>query len=269
MKNIKKVITYIDFKFCHLLNIVKNVHHTYYCSVCEKKVFYFLALPELYKNELFINNQIFSYQNAETLNYTQYSCPKCGASDRERLYALFINTYLIPLNEIKKMKIVHFAPEHALRQFLIKLPFLQYRTADLMMNDVDDQIDLTNLHIYPESSFDFFICSHMLEHIADDKKALSELFRILKPGGKGILMVPILLGLDKTYEDCTIITEEERLKHFGQKDHVRVYSKQDYMDLLLNANFAVKEYTVHNFIEKEFLRYGITLQSTLYLVEKN
>lgn len=268
MLKIKKYILYIYFILHHLINTSKNFRKTHFCSVCNSKIKYFVPFPKHFKNAIYINNQKFSYLNAETLNYKAYACPKCSASDRERLYALFFREFILPNSSIQEMKVVHFAPENALKKFMEKYVFRLYRTADLLMKNVDDQVDLTKLNIYSENYFDFFICSHMLEHIPDDTQAVSELSRILKPNGKGILMVPILLGLEKTYEDFSITSEEGRLKHFGQEDHVRVYSKDGYIKLLSDAGFRVEEYTVHNFSKEEFLLNGIDLKSVLYIVEK-
>jgi len=76
---------------------------------------------------------------------------------------------------------------------------------------------------YDDNFFDFILCSHVLEHILDDRKALSELFRVLKPGGKGILQVPIEETREHTFEDFSIVNQEERARLFGEQDHVRLY----------------------------------------------
>lgn len=266
---IKKIIAYFFNKINILGNILININNNQYCPVCSEKVLYFLPLPKQFRNKIFIKNQIFSFLNAETLNYKAYSCPKCSASDRERFYALFIHKYVLPSSNIDDIKIIHFAPENALKKFMEKYSFKLYRTADLFMKNVDDQVDLTKLNIYSEDYFDFFICSHMLEHIPDDKKAISELFRILKPKGRGILMVPILLGLEKTYEDFSIVSNKDRLRHFGQEDHVRAYSKYDYINLLSNAGFTVIEFTAKDFTREKFQSVGIDQKAILYIVEKN
>ena len=74
------------------------------------------------------------------------------------------------------------------------------------MENVDDKVDITDMTIYPDNHFDFFICSHMLEHVFDDRKALRELYRILKWGGQGILVVPIVLSIDEIDEDPSVTT---------------------------------------------------------------
>src|SRR4249920_3892182 len=100
---------------------------------------------------------------------------------------------------------------------------------------------------YKANCFDVIICNHVLEHIPNDRQAMSDLYRVLKPGGWAILQVPISLSLDRTYEDPTAVTREEREKKFGQHDHVRIYAK-DYKDRLENVGFTVEVYS----FRKEF-----------------
>jgi predicted SAM-dependent methyltransferase len=115
------------------------------------------------------------------------------------------------------------------------------------MKDVDDRVDITNMSLYATGSIDCFICSHVLEHIPDDTKALQELFRILNLSGWGIVMAPLLPDLDKTYEDFSITTDEERRKFFGQEDHVRVYAKKEYINKLRHTGFIVHQLGVNDF----------------------
>jgi SAM-dependent methyltransferase len=64
-------------------------------------------------------------------------------------------------------------------------------------------------------------CSHVLEHVEDDRRAMAELFRILRPGGWAFLSVPIHGA--RTIEDPAIALPADRLRAFGQEDHVRIY----------------------------------------------
>src|SRR6188508_1256097 len=106
---------------------------------------------------------------------------------------------------------------------------ITYRSADLFMQEVDDRVDIMDMTIYPDKHFDFFVCSHMLEHVVDDRKALRELYRILKWGGQGILVVPIVLSIDEIDQDPSVTDVAERWRRFGQDDHVRLYSKQGFL----------------------------------------
>jgi SAM-dependent methyltransferase len=143
-----------------------------------------------------------------------------------------------------------------------------YRTADLFMDAADDRVDITDMKVYPDASVDFFICSHVLEHVADDRKALGELRRILKPGGRGILVVPIVLTIDEIDEDPSVTDPAERWRRFGQGDHVRLYSKSGFLARVREAGFDVHQLGREHFGGETFERHGITEQSVLYVVEK-
>jgi ubiquinone/menaquinone biosynthesis C-methylase UbiE len=97
-----------------------------------------------------------------------------------------------------------------------------------------------DLHNAPfeDNSFDVVFCNHVLEHVEDDKQCMSELYRVMKPGGFGIFQVPIDYTREKTYEDKSITSPEDREKHFWQKDHVRLYGL-DYPTRLTAAGFKV------------------------------
>jgi SAM-dependent methyltransferase len=168
---------------------------------------------------------------------------------------------------------VDFAPSEALSAFIRRLikssgKDVRYRTADLLAENVDDQVDIADLRSYENDQFDFFICSHVLEHVPDDRKALRELYRILKPGGRGILMVPIILSIDEIDEDPEVKDEGERWRRFGQFDHVRLYSKRGFLARVRHAGFAINELGKEFFDEELFRRTGISSQSVLYVVEK-
>ena len=131
------------------------------------------------------------------------------------------------------------APEQCFLKLFKKQKNLEYISADLYSPIVDVKADINKLP-FENESFDVVFCNHVLEHIEDDKKAMSELFRVLKKGGFGIFQIPQDLNLEKTYEDFSITSDEERAKHFGQYDHVRVYGK-DYFNKLRAVGFKVDE----------------------------
>lgn len=166
-------------------------------------------------------------------------CPKCDSLERHRLYYLYLKKN-IPTD--RQLKVLHFAPE----RILTKL-FKSYRNISYLSADIDPQKamcreDITDIS-FPENSFDIIFCSHVLEHIEDDQKAMRELARVLKPDGFAVLLVPIKdifngRRIETTYEDFTIKDPHEREKAFGQKDHVRVYGR-DFKDRLETAGFSV------------------------------
>jgi SAM-dependent methyltransferase len=97
--------------------------------------------------------------------------------------------------------------------------------------------------IDPDESFDVIYCSHVLEHVQDDGKAMAELHRVLKDDGWAILLVPIMA--EATFEDPTIVDPAERARIFGQEDHVRIYGP-DYVDRLRGAGFSVRSFEVND-----------------------
>jgi predicted SAM-dependent methyltransferase len=237
------------------------------CPVCREKVSFFHRLPDFYlkiQDEVGYVHPVFQM---ETMNLLSYSCPNCGASDRERLYALYFQHIFKP--KVANFKLLDIAPDKPLQKFVKKyFSDFEYRTADLMKEDVDDRVDITKMDIYPDNHFDFFICSHVLEHVEEDRKAMKELFRILKPGGQGIVMVPILLSLTEDYVTPEAKTENDRWKYYGQHDHVRMYSKPGFIAKLKDAGFTVQEFNKDTFGVSLFNTSGVHMRSVLYVVEK-
>lgn len=238
-----------------------------HCPVCGHDVNSFLPIPASLEETARRYGYPF-FGKGETVNTAEYSCPRCGASDRERLYALYLNETAASPHFQHRSRLLHFAPEPALRDYILRLDCFAYRTADLLADGVDDHIDITDMATYGDSSFDTFICSHVLEHVANDRLALRELWRILKPGGWGILMAPIMVHLEHTLEDPAATTEAERWRLFGQGDHVRLYAKQDFLYRITSAGFDVEQFGAEHFGADTFTRYGITPGSILYIVRK-
>lgn len=168
------------------------------CSVCGQSNITFLPLPSFYREEA-AKYGYKRFGKGETIALDTYSCSACGASDRERLYALWIDRQIQGGIFRKGTKLLHFAPEAALSKKLRELNLFEYKTADYGMEGVDYKVDIMNIPLANES-VEFFICSHVLEHVESDDKAIQELYRITKTGGCGILMAPISVGLDHTLE---------------------------------------------------------------------
>ena len=236
------------------------------CNVCNTKFRgNFVPIHQMYQENLKRTGYKYNFDDAETLNYKEYSCPYCKCSDRDRLYWLFLNKQL---HGNRKYTVLDFAPAPALTKNLKNRLNVKYRSADLFMEGVDDKVDIMDMNIYPDSSFDVFICSHVLEHVTDDRKAMRELNRVLKVGGFGIAVVPIILPLEFIDEDPSIIDPDERWSRFGQDDHVRSYSKQGYIDRLAEAGFLIEQLTAKEFGLKQFILHGISPKSVLYIVRK-
>ena len=163
--------------------------------------------------------------------------PSTLSLERHRLLWLYLQKETTFFE--KELKVLHMAPEQCFLSIFKKMKNLDYTTADLYSPIVDVKADILDLP-FEDELFDFVLCNHVLEHIEDDAKAMSELFRVLKPGGIGIFQIPQDLSLDQTFEDSNITSPEERAAHFGQYDHVRIYGK-DYFDRLRKVGFKVDE----------------------------
>jgi SAM-dependent methyltransferase len=151
---------------------------------------------------------------------------------------------------------LHVAPEYAFLRPLSAAPGLEYVSGDFDSALAEHQLDVMDLP-FASASFDFLICNHVLEHVEDDRLAMAEIHRVLKPGGWAILMCPVDGQRATTLEDPTAVTPEQRHRAFGQADHLRLYGR-DYADRLAAAGFAVQaERYLDGFGEAEIARLGL------------
>ena len=232
------------------------------CACCGKEVEAYEPIPQLYID---MAKKFGVTKNTyEMLSIDEYTCPHCQSADRERAYALTIKKLFKPDDNFKVLEI---APRPCITNF-IKNNFrvAEYKTGDLFMPDVDYKLDITNMEQIPDKHFDFFICSHVLEHVDDDIKAMKELKRILSPKGCGIAVVPIDLSRTEIDEDPNCTDVEERWRRFGQDDHVRAYSKQGFIERLKTCGFKVKEYDKKIFGERAMIENGLAETSVVYVV---
>ena len=246
----------------------------YRCPVCRVGLRAFKPMWKSYGRDIEKYGYVHRNAEMETFNLPAFSCPKCDATDRERLMALYLDRVWPSFGTEHAfgtghaIRLIDFAPAYPLSRKIARYPAIDYRSADLYRNDVQDRVDLTNI-CYPDQSVDVFICSHILEHVPDDHKAMRELHRILKPNGIGLLLVPLVVGVDQTHEDATITSNEGRWKFFGMGDHLRQYGKRDFIKRLTGAGFMVEQLGVDYFGRETFCKAGIAENSVLYLVRPN
>ena len=162
--------------------------------------------------------------------------PSTLSLERHRLLWLYLKNETNFFRDA--LKVLHFAPEQAFYKRFRNLKNIDYTTTDLNSPLADVKADICNLP-FEDNSYDVILCNHVLEHIPDDTKAMSELLRVLKSGGWGIFQIPQDLSRAATFEDDSITDKEERAKVFGQYDHVRVYGR-DYFDKLRSIGFDVE-----------------------------
>lgn len=237
-----------------------------YCPVCGGVDVGFKTLPDFYRKNAQRHGFIY-FGCGEMTAHETYTCSKCGASDRERLYTYWIASLLCRGNLNRDAHVMHFAPEPGFSRWMKSIGFADYQTADFAMKGVDHHVDLMDLP-FDSASVDFFVCSHVLEHVRDDGKALSELYRILRPGCSSLLMVPIICGLDEIDEDPIEEREAERWRRFGQGDHVRLYNREGFVTRVLDTGFEVELLDITYFGSATFQSLGLKKESILYVVKK-
>ena len=179
-------------------------------------------------------------------------CPNCLSLERHRLLWLWlVRESDIGRGAMALPKMLHIAPEVALMRKFKKMYAStpdRYITADLESPLADMHFDVQQIPLEAES-FDAIICNHIMEHVEDDRKALKELYRIMRRGGRGVILSPVELEHEKTFEDDTITDPAERTRIFGQYDHRRIYGR-DYAERLREAGFEVYDIDYKNELSK-------------------
>lgn len=188
--------------------------NTYRCNLCGARLRKFIRLPG---NDLL--------------------CPRCGSLGRtRRLYKILQEDWLKSGRQI-----LDFSPSRSFYRAMKKQKHIQYVASDISGDFLADKsYDITHIET-ADDSFDLVICYHVLEHIPDDRKAISELYRILRPGGICFIQTPFKEG--EIYEDASITSPQERIRHFGQEDHVRIYAADGLIKRLENSGFQVTKKT--------------------------
>lgn len=176
-------------------------------------------------------------------------CPRCNSLERHR----FLWEYLCSAHGLPSLpagaRLLHFAPEPFMSRLLVDVPGISYTTVDLDPGSAQVAADITALP-FEDGVFDVFVCSHVLEHVPDDRKAMRELFRTMAHDGWGLVMVPLRDG--GTVEDSTVVDPTERAQLFGQADHVRWYG-DDLVQRLDEAGFDVEVIYPANILPEEGL----------------
>lgn len=184
----------------------------------------------------------------------QAKCPRCGALERHRLLWLFLERETDLFERPGAM--LHIAPEYAFLKRFSRTDGLRYETGDFDSPLATHKLDVMDLPFETES-FDFLMCNHVLEHVEDDRRALGEIHRVLKPGGWAILMCPVDYRRATTLEDPTVVTPEDRHRVFGQSDHTRLYGR-DYPERLAEGGFSVRaDRYLDDFDESSIARLGL------------
>ncbi|CAN5739420.1 class I SAM-dependent methyltransferase [soil metagenome] len=256
------------WKLCGYLNTSLTSHawKIKCCPTCDILVEKYASLSDFHVNELAEHKCPYTLDDFETLNYKAYSCPNCGASDRDRLISSYLQQEISKGKKIKH--ILDIAPAKALGQQLKQIT-KSYRSADLYMEDVTDKTDITNMTVYADKTFDLVVCSHVLEHIPDDLAAMREINRVLKSKGIALILVPIVKQLDAITEDIHESDPNERWRKFAQNDHVRLYSQKGLVERLTQSGFRVSKISGQSLLMNHWYDPGFEASSILYKCVKS
>lgn len=168
-------------------------------------------------------------------------CPRCRSNERDRVLWMYLDRN--PDFIRSGTKLLHIAPEAMFYKRFKKIKGLQYTPGDKFAEMFESTypadtvcIDITAMPQIADNTYDVILCSHVLEYVKEDSKAMREMLRVLKPGGKALLQVPLKPGMPITHEDDSITDPEQRALIFGDPGHIRFYG-EDYEDKLRAAGW--------------------------------
>jgi SAM-dependent methyltransferase len=193
-------------------------------------------------------------------------CPHCLSLERHRLIWVYLKEKTNFFSD--QLDVLHIAPEPCFMKRFEKQHGEKYITADIESPLAKVKMDIHDIP-FPENHFDVVLCNHVLEHVQDDIKAMSEIYRVLRPGGFAVMQVPFFAPVPEvTLEDPTIINPREREKAFGQSDHVRKFGK-DYANRIERSGLTAEASTFAKELnEDKVLRYGLVRNEILYIGRK-
>lgn len=221
-------------KFLRRLISLAYIGKQHYCDICQFKMSKFIILKD--------NDKL---------------CPKCGSLARTRRLWSILNS------DIQGKKVLHFSPSKSIKTKLESIANIDYTSTDYAGEfKADKKLNIESIEEANET-YDLIICYHILEHIKNDITAMAELYRILKSGGKCIIQTPFKSG--DIYENDAITTDEERLIHFGQEDHLRLYSVKGLIERLESVGFKINLTT---YSENENNINGYNIEESVIIAER-
>lgn len=163
-------------------------------------------------------------------------CPYCGSLERNRLLLFYLENETLIFKQYSSL--LHIAPEQCLST-IFKKSDLEYIDGDINAALARNVVDITQIQ-YPNDYFDFIICSHVLGHIPDERKAIQELKRVAKPDGMVLIMTLLDTNSELTFEDSDLTTNEERLRYYGEEDLCRLHGL-DFAKRIEREGFKVSQ----------------------------
>ncbi|HRI79668.1 MAG TPA: methyltransferase domain-containing protein [Cyclobacteriaceae bacterium] len=189
-------------------------------------------------------------------------CPSCLSLERHRLIWLYLNTRTNFFSQ--PLDVLHIAPEHCFMERFENQHKEKYITADIESPLAKVKMDIHKMP-FNDSHFDVVLCNHVLEHVKDDIQAISEIKRVLRPGGWAILQIPFFSPVPEiTFQDDSITSLVEREKIFGQSDHVRKYGRDYPLRIASTGLQVIEDDFVKSLSEKEVNQYGLMKGEIIY-----
>lgn len=198
-------------------------------------------------------------------NGKSHLCPRCGSIERKRLLWLYMENE-IEIGEKNNFRVLHFSPSAALRGKFQVMKNIEYEPTDIFNPLIKHHFDITQIP-FNENYFDLIICYHVLEHVENDRKAIQELFRVLKREGVALIQVPF--SENETLEDAGVTNPNERKKLFGQEDHVRYYGRRNFLSRIQQSGFKAEEIKYAQTLDEEKIRlYQLDKEEIIFRCEK-
>ena len=218
------------------------------CPVCEKSFSKFLSY------------------GSKVAHRDNVLCPYDLTLERHRLMWLYLKSHSNFFTQAD-LAVLHMAPEQCFIDRFKAQQNLNYLTADIVSPIADMHFDLHHIPL-ENDRFDVIFCNHVMEHVQNPIQCMSELFRVLKPGGWAIMQVPQDFTRETTYEDPSIVSEADREKHYWQKDHVRLFGK-DYPSYLERVGFQTTAFDLNaHYTQEEIARFRLMKEEVLYIYKK-
>lgn len=229
----------------------------YYCSACGKKSVLFFSYGV--KSKIASEKHIIGEGKRKRV-----FCMFCLANDRMR-WIDYVIEHMTDLYTAENT-VLHIAPEKCVEMKMRKNNKCKYTTGDICAGIADSVVDITDMK-FKNETFDYIILNMVLEHVQNEDKALTEIHRCLKNGGKFFFSIPICLDM-YTYEKDEKLNSKEKLKEYGQKDHCRLYGK-DVVEHIEKYGFRITEYKINDYLkESDIQKYHLLTGDRVYIGEK-
>ncbi len=250
------IYDYLQNNICDMMKY-KGGGESHFCLCCNSRIEEFTPYG--------IRSELFDHYKVIGGGYREHAiCPVCGAIDRNRWQTYVLTNYTNILEN--KCNVLHIAPETAIRALITGNADCDYYAGDIVQGKTDHKVDLTDMQ-FKDKFFDFIVANHVLEHIPDIDTAFAEIRRVLKDTGRLLISFPICMEI-KTKENKAIVTPEERLKEFGQKDHVRLFG-YDYREYIEKYGFEVEIKSPEECLSAdEIKKYGLISNDVMLICQK-